>query len=49
LPIEKGDFILIDYVTKIEETGDIFDTTLEEEAKTGGIFKERYTNPCWSS
>ena len=39
MPIEKGDFILIDYVTKIEETGDIFDTTLEEEAKTGGIFK----------
>ena len=39
MPIEKGDFILIDYVTKIEETGEIFDTTLEEEAKTGGIFK----------
>lgn len=39
MPIEKGDFVLVDYVTKIEETGEIFDTTLEEEAKTGGIFK----------
>ncbi|MCW4037851.1 MAG: peptidylprolyl isomerase [Candidatus Bathyarchaeota archaeon] len=39
MPIENGDFVLVDYVTKIEETGEIFDTTLEEEAKTGGIFK----------
>jgi peptidylprolyl isomerase len=39
MPIEKGDFILIDYVTKIQETGETFDTTLEDEAKKGGIFK----------
>jgi len=39
LPIEKGNFILVDYVTKIKETGEIFDTTIEEEAKKGGIFK----------
>ncbi|MCW4037856.1 MAG: peptidylprolyl isomerase [Candidatus Bathyarchaeota archaeon] len=39
MSIEKGDFVLVDYVTKIDETGEIFDTTLEEEAKTGGIFK----------
>jgi len=39
LTVEKGDFILVDYVTKIKETGETFDTTLEEEAKKGGIFK----------
>ena len=40
MPVEKGDAILIDYVTKIKETGEIFDTTLGEEAKKGGILKE---------
>ena len=40
MSVEKGDFILIDYVTKVKETGEVFDTTLGEEAKKGGIFKE---------
>ena len=40
LPVEKGDFIFIDYVTKVKETGETFDTTIGEEAKKGGIFKE---------
>lgn len=39
LPIEKGDFVLVDYVTKVEETGEIFDTTLKETAQNSGIFK----------
>jgi peptidylprolyl isomerase len=40
LPVAKGDFILIDYTTKIKETGETFDTTSAEEAKKGNVFKE---------
>jgi peptidylprolyl isomerase len=40
LSVEKGDFILIDYVTTIQETGEIFDTTSEDKAKESGILKE---------
>jgi peptidylprolyl isomerase len=40
MPVEKGNYILVDYVTKIKETGETFDTTMTEEAKKGLIFKE---------
>jgi FKBP-type peptidyl-prolyl cis-trans isomerase 2 len=40
LTIKKGDFIRIEYSTTIKETGELFDTTSEEEAKSGKIFKE---------
>ena len=40
MPVENGDFIVVDYVTKIKETGETFDTTIAEEAKKGEIFKE---------
>jgi FKBP-type peptidyl-prolyl cis-trans isomerase 2 len=40
LPFEKGDFVLIDYVAKIAETGEVFDTTLEEISRREGIYKE---------
>ncbi len=40
MPIEKGDFILVDYVAKVKETGDIFDTTIEEVAKKEKLYKE---------
>lgn len=40
MSVEKGSFILIDYVTRVKETGEVFDTTLAEEARKGGIFKE---------
>jgi peptidylprolyl isomerase len=40
LSVAKGEFILIDYTTRIRETGDLFDTTSGEEAKKGNIFKE---------
>ncbi len=40
MPIEKGDFILVDYVAKVKETGDIFDTTIEEVAKKERLYKE---------
>jgi FKBP-type peptidyl-prolyl cis-trans isomerase 2 len=40
LVTQKGDFIYVDYTAKIIETNEVFDTTLEEKAKEGGIFKQ---------
>jgi len=40
LPVAKGDFILIDYVAKVKETGETFDTSIAEVAKEKGIYKE---------
>lgn len=40
MPFEKGDFLLIDYVAKIAETGEVFDTTIEEVSKKAGIHQE---------
>ncbi len=40
--INKGDFILMDYVAKIKETNTVFDTSLAEVAKQNGIFRENF-------
>lgn len=40
MPFMKGDFILVDYVGKVKETGDVFDTTIEEVAKKERLYKE---------
>jgi len=40
MPFKKGDFLLIDYVARVSETGEVFDTTLEEVAKEEGVYKE---------
>jgi len=40
MPFEKGDFILIDYVAKVKETGEVFDTTREDTAKKERLYKE---------
>jgi len=40
MPFKKGDFILVDYVGRVSETGEIFDTTIEDAAKSEGIYKE---------
>ena len=40
MPIEKGEFILVDYVGRVKETGDVFDTTNEEVAKNEKLYKE---------
>jgi peptidylprolyl isomerase len=40
MSIKKGDFIIIDYVAKVKETGEVFDTTIEEVAKKENLFKE---------
>ena len=38
--MQKGDFILINYVGKVKETSEVFDTTVEEVAKTEHLYKE---------
>lgn len=40
MPFEKGDLVLVDYVAKVKETGEIFDTTIEDVAKKEKLFKE---------
>jgi peptidylprolyl isomerase len=40
LPIQKSDFVLINYTSKVKETGEIFDTTIEEAAKKEKLYKE---------
>ncbi len=40
MTLKEGDFILIDHVGKVKETGDVFDTTLEETAKEEKMYKE---------
>ena len=40
LSVKKDDFILVDYVVRIKETEEIFDTTIAAEAEKGEIFKD---------
>ncbi|MGA2768814.1 MAG: FKBP-type peptidyl-prolyl cis-trans isomerase [Candidatus Bathyarchaeia archaeon] len=40
MSLQKGDFILVDYVAKVKETAEVFDTTLEETAKKEHLYKE---------
>jgi len=40
LPVKKGDFILLDFIATIKDSGEVFDTTIEERAKEAGIFRE---------
>ncbi len=37
---QKRDFIIIDYTAKVKETGEVFDTTIEEIAKKENLHKE---------
>lgn len=40
MALQKGDFILIDYVAKVKETNEVFDTTKEDVAKKEHLKKE---------
>jgi peptidylprolyl isomerase len=40
VPIQKSDFIIVDYTGKVKETGEVFDTTSEEIAKEKKLYKE---------
>lgn len=43
MAVKEGDFIRLDYTAKIQETGDVFDTTNEDVAKEAGILVENKT------
>lgn len=43
MPVNNGDFIKLEYTGKITETGDIFDTTVEELAEENGIHSDKKT------
>ncbi len=40
--MKEGDMVLIDYIARIKDTGEVFDTTKEEVAKQAGIFDSNY-------
>jgi peptidylprolyl isomerase len=40
VPIQKSDFIIVNFTGKVKETGDVFDTTVEEVAKEKRLYKE---------
>ncbi len=40
MSLQKGDFILIDYTSKVKETNEVFDTTNEETSKKEHLHKE---------
>ncbi|MFB5648839.1 MAG: peptidylprolyl isomerase, partial [Candidatus Nitrosomaritimum aestuariumsis] len=37
MTFDKGSLILIDYVAKVKDSDEVFDTTIEEEAKKHSI------------
>ena len=39
MPINKGEFISLNYTCKVKESGEVVDTTLEEVAKQAGLHK----------
>jgi len=40
MALQKGNFVLVDHVGKVKETGEVFDTTIEETAKKEHLYKE---------
>lgn len=40
MAFQKGDFLVIDYVARVKETGEVFDTTFEDVAKKEKLFRE---------
>jgi len=40
MALQKSDFILVDYVARVKETNEVFDTTVEETAKKEHLYKE---------
>ena len=44
MTLQKGDFILTDYVAKVKETNEVFDTTKEDVAKKEHLHKEGETH-----
>ncbi|MDD3754080.1 MAG: FKBP-type peptidyl-prolyl cis-trans isomerase [Methanobacterium sp.] len=43
MPVKNGDFIKLEYTGKVQETGDVFDSTSEEVAEEKGIHSDEKT------
>ncbi|HHT18403.1 MAG: FKBP-type peptidyl-prolyl cis-trans isomerase [Euryarchaeota archaeon] len=43
MPVKNGDFIKLEYTGKVQETGDVFDSTSEEVAEENGIHSDKKT------
>jgi peptidylprolyl isomerase len=43
MPIKSGDFVLMDYVLKVKETGEIYDVTMEDQAKAANVYSPEIT------
>jgi peptidylprolyl isomerase len=40
MPLQKGDFVLVDYVMRIKDTNEVIDLTVEEVAKKEKVYRE---------
>jgi peptidylprolyl isomerase len=40
MPLQKGDFVLVDYVMKVKDTNEVIDLTVEEVAKKEKVYRE---------
>jgi len=40
MPLQKGDFVLVDYVMRVKDTNEIIDLTVEEVAKKEKVYRE---------
>ena len=40
MPMNKGDFVLVNYTVKVKDTDEIIDTTIEDVAKKGNIYQK---------
>jgi peptidylprolyl isomerase len=38
MPIKNGDFVLVDYVLKIADNNEVFDVTIEDQAKAANVY-----------
>ncbi len=38
MPIKNGDFVVIDYILTVKDTGEVFDVTMEGEAKSANVY-----------
>lgn len=41
MAFKEGDFVLVEYILKVKESGEVVDTTDENEARKHGIYSER--------
>ncbi|MEM4424530.1 MAG: FKBP-type peptidyl-prolyl cis-trans isomerase [Candidatus Nezhaarchaeales archaeon] len=40
MPLQKGDFVLVDYVMRVKDTNEVIDLTVEEVAKKEKVYRE---------